>query len=349
MLARLPRHPRGVRADRRHAARPPAPGRAVTEPRAGLGAAGPVARWEAWARASLHRVQAPGPQTSAPQNKGDGAARAGSTDRPRTPRGRREAMRRLENADQRVYAQSSERQICSSDSLAARCRCSGGVAVRRPVADERHRRPAAWCASTRFRLHVPHTGDGVAVGELDPGAVRAECCCGRDHGQLADAQRGEGRLDEELEPVRDDFDRIRPPARARRTGGVRVVRLRGGLRAQCVGVGGDDPTSHAISRRSPCVRRRSRDVRLPVGVTNSAIELVGDVGAGDGPVVVDEDRERRLAPGAARRARAAGRRPRRIGERRAHRGERFTWPRIAARGCPTGGSTAGASARRPAR
>ncbi len=41
-LARLPRHPRGVRAHRRHAARPSPPGRAVTQPQAGLGAAGPV-------------------------------------------------------------------------------------------------------------------------------------------------------------------------------------------------------------------------------------------------------------------------------------------------------------------
>ena len=95
------------------------------------------------------------------------------------------------------------------------------------------------------------------------------------------------------------------------------------------------PTSHAISRREPTQPGVVlRDVRLPVGGHELGHQRVGDVGAGDGPVVVDEDRERRLArPRAAAPARAAART---TGAGRAAPSSRarrpVTRPRIAGRG-----------------
>ena len=75
------------------------------------------------------------------------------------------------------------------------------------------------------------------------------------------------------------------------------------------------PTSQAISLREPdepgVVRR---DVRLPVRGHELGHERVGDVGLGDRPVVVDENRDRRL-PGSSG---GTGRRPtgeRRVGQR----------------------------------
>ena len=174
------------------------------------------------------------------------------------------------------------------------------------------RRPAARWASTRSRLHVPHTKQrGWPFGKAIDGRPPVERRPGGHDGELRDAERRQRRLDEEAEPVRHDLDRdagrLRPPDERHEPRVVGLARPRS--RAAPPGRPRPGPSPRPSADASPCrPASYSADGLLPDARHVLGHDHVGHVGQRDRAVVVDEDGQRRLArPRAAGRAAAAGR------------------------------------------
>ena len=176
------------------------------------------------------------------------------------------------------------------------------------------RRPAARWASTRSRLHVPHTKHaGWPFGNAIDGRRPCERGPGGHDGQLRHAERSERRLDEEAEAIGHDLDRdagrLGPPderheARDRAAGAAAVS-------SRAAGSASTSDISQAISRREPMPPASySADGLLPHTRHVLDHDHVGHVGQRDRAVVVDQDGQRRLPrPSGGGRRRRIGRRP----------------------------------------
>src|SRR4051794_9746708 len=201
------------------------------------------------------------------------------------------------------------------------------VARRVPVAlavtDEHHpttrgtvgEDPRAFARPADVALRMP-------VRERDRRALAGERGTGGDDGQFRHAEAREGRLDEEPEAIGHDLDRdascLGPPHEGHEAVVVRLLRSRCEERR---GVGADEvhlPRHQPAGPHLPGVIARRR--LFPDARHVRRHDLVGDIGQRDGPVVVDEEGDRRR-PGRERRHRRRGtdrRRPDRRGTDRRH-------------------------------
>ncbi len=171
-------------------------------------------------------------------------------------------------------------------------------------------RPAARWASTRARLHVPHTKQvgwpfGNSMVARSPRNVVRAVTTGSS-GTPEPGQRG---LDEEAEAVGHDLDgdagRLGTPDEGHEPV---VVGLLGGRRQERRGIGPDEVhlPGHQPPRAHPA-RVVQRGRLLPDARHVGGHDLVGHVGQRDRAVVVDEDGQRRLAGSQRRDGRVDGR------------------------------------------
>src|SRR5436190_4452338 len=175
---------------------------------------------------------------------------------------------------------------------------TGGVAVALSVPDEDDRPLGGLVGKHAIALTGPaHEAGRIAIRESHGRASPVKGRPGAYHRQLPHAERLECRPDEEAEPVRHDLDgdagRLRQPDEWHEPG---IVRLGSGSR--------QDRLERDVHQRHLELDEPPRaeltgiicgDLGLPDAGHVLGHDRVGNVGLRDGPVVIDQDRDRRRA------------------------------------------------------